>query len=209
MKLIYHENYQEIDRNMSDSQMGGRKDKGCRFNLFIINGIIHDVLKSKNQKPVLLQIYDHSQMFDSMNLKFAISDMFEAGLKNGDLQLLYEGNKKIHMAVNTPDGPTQRNTIENCVLQGDTFGSLLASVQVDSIGKECAETEYGYEYQNILPIGMLGLVDDTICISKAGHKAKMMNAFFNVKTAEKTLQFGSKKCKTMIVGKNIEEIHRN
>ena len=209
MKLIYHENYQEIDRNMSDSQMGGRKDKGCRFNLFIINGIIHDVLKSKNQKPVLLQIYDHSQMFDSMNLKFAISDMFEAGLKNGDLQLLYEGNKKIHMAVNTPDGPTQRNTIENCVLQGDTFGSLLASVQVDSIGKECAETEYGYKYQNILPIGMLGLVDDTICISEAGHKAKMMNAFFNVKTAEKTLQFGSKKCKTMIVGKNIEEIHRN
>ena len=209
MKLIYNDNYQEIDRNMSDSQMGGRKDKGCRFNLFIINGIIHDVLKNKNRKPIVIQIYDYSQMFDSMNLKFAISDIFEAGLKNSDLQLLYEGNKEIHMAIKTPDGPTETSTIENSVLQGDTFGSLLASVQVDSIGKECVRSEYGYKYQNVLPIGMLGLVDDTICISEAGYKAKMMNAYFNVKTAEKTLQFGVKKCKTILVGKNIEEIHRN
>ena len=92
----------------------------------------------------------------------------------------------------------QRSTIENCVLQGDTFGSLLASVQVDSIGKECVKSEYGYKYQNVLPIGMLGLVDDTFCISEAGYKAKMMNVFFNVKPAEKTLQFGVKKCKTML-----------
>ena len=113
------------------------------------------------------------------------------------------------MSVNTPDGPTQRSKITNCVLQGYTFGSILASVQVDSIGKECAESDYGYKYQNVLPIGMLGLVDDTICISEAGYKAKMMNAFFNVKTAEKALQFGVKKCKTMLAGKSIEEIHKN
>ena len=37
----------------------------------------------------------------------------------------------------------------------------------------------------------------------------MMNAIFNVRTAEKTFQFGAKKCKTMLVGKNIESIHRN
>ena len=76
MKLIYHDNYQEIDRNMSDSQMAGRKDKGCRFNLFINNGIFHNVLKNKNRKSIIIQIYDYSQMFDSMNLKYAISDIF-------------------------------------------------------------------------------------------------------------------------------------
>ena len=90
--------------------------------------------------------------------------------------------------------------VENCVLQGDTIGSILASVQEDSIGKECATSDNGYKYQNILPIGMLGLVDDTICISVAGYKAKMMNAFFDIKTAEKALQLGAKKCKTMLVG---------
>ena len=35
--------YPEIDENISESQMGGRKGKGCRNNIFIINGIIHDV----------------------------------------------------------------------------------------------------------------------------------------------------------------------
>ena len=49
--------------------MGGRKAKNCKNNIFIINGIIHDVLKTKKNKPVLLQIYDYSQMFDSVNLK--------------------------------------------------------------------------------------------------------------------------------------------
>ena len=32
IKLIYNEKYSEIDENMSDSQMGGRKGKGCRYN---------------------------------------------------------------------------------------------------------------------------------------------------------------------------------
>ena len=37
--------------------------------------------------------------------------------------------------------------------------------------------------------------------AEAGFKAKQMNVFINVKTAEKTLQFGPNKCKTMLVGK--------
>ena len=198
MRLIYNEKYPVIDEHISDSQMGGRKGKGCRFNLFIINVIIHDVLKKRNAKPVLLQIYDYAQMFDSINLEYAISDIFEAGLDDRNLQLVYEANKSVQMGINTPDGITQRTEIVNTVQQGETFGSLLASVQVDSIGKDLAKSGYGYKYKDILQVGMLGLVDDSICISEAGYKAHMLNVFFNIKTAEKTLQFGTKKCKTML-----------
>ena len=90
------------------------------------------------------------------------------------------------------------------MLQGDTWGSILASVQVDTIGKACQDSGYGYKYKNILPISLLGLVDDMIGISEVGFKVKQMNALINVKTAEKRLQFGIKKCKTMLVGKNTE-----
>ena len=65
MRLIYNEKYDEIDSNMSDYQMGARKHKGCRNNIFIINGIIHDVMSSKKKKPVVLQITDYKQMFDA------------------------------------------------------------------------------------------------------------------------------------------------
>ena len=33
-----------------------------------------------------------------------------------------------------------------------------------------------------------------------------MNAFFNVKTAEKSLQFGPTKCKTMLIGKDTKNV---
>ena len=168
---------------MSDSQMGGRKGKGCRNNIFILNGIIHDVLHSKKMKPVLLQIYDYAQMFDSINLEQAISDVYETGLKDENLSLIYKANKEIFMAVNTPDGLSERQVLKNIVLQGDTFGSILASVQVDTIGQECLQSGYGYHYKDILPVGMLGLVDDIIGITEVGYKAQMMNVFMNIKTA--------------------------
>ena len=45
MRMIYNSNYDIIDRNISDGQMGARKGKGCRSNIWIINGIIHETLR--------------------------------------------------------------------------------------------------------------------------------------------------------------------
>ena len=81
------------------------------------------------------------------------------------------------MAVNTPGGLSERQVLENIVLQGDTWGSILASVQVDSIGKECEETGLGYKYKESLSVSLLGLVDDTIGVTEAGYKAQQMNVF--------------------------------
>ena len=205
MRLIYNDNYDIIDSNMSDCQMGARKKKGCRQNIFIINGIIHDVISSKAKKAIQLQIYDYKQMFDAINLKKAISDVYDTGLTNDSLSLLYQANSSVSMAVNTPSGLSDRQTIEDSVLQGDTFGSMLASVQVDCIAKEVEKAGCGYKYQDTLPISMLGLVDDLIGITAADHRALQMNTIMKVKTAEKQLQFGTNKCKTMIIGRNARE----
>ena len=202
MNLIYDSKYEEIDKRMSDCQMGGRRNKGCKNNSFILNGIIHDVMRSKKNHPIVIQYYDYKQMFDSINLKEAINDVFDAGLDDDNLNLLYKANQEINMAVKTPHGLTDRQTVRDIVLQGDKFGSLLASVQVDKIGQECIKAGYHYLYKNILPVGFLGMVDDIAGITEAGIKANQFNSFLNVKTAEKTLQFGNKKCQYMIVGKN-------
>jgi hypothetical protein len=61
-----------------------------------------------------------------------------------------------------------------------------------------------YLYKNELPVGFLGLVDDIIGVTEAGINAQKMNAFINIKTAEKTLQFGASKCKSMLVGKSAQ-----
>eukprot|EP00092_Neocalanus_flemingeri_P018346 GFUD01019855.1.p1 GENE.GFUD01019855.1~~GFUD01019855.1.p1 ORF type:complete len:188 (-),score=16.48 GFUD01019855.1:408-971(-) len=87
MRLIYNRKYPGIDKKMSDCQMGGRN------NIFVLNGIIHEVLKSKKMKPVVFQFYDYAQMFDSINLEEAISDIFDTGVEDENLNLIYNANK--------------------------------------------------------------------------------------------------------------------
>ena len=206
MRLVYNMKYWDLDKNMSDCQIGARKKKSCKNNIFIVNGIIHEVMKSKKMKPVTLQIFDYEQMFDSMDLGEAVSDIYDAGLDDDALVLLHEANKEIQMAVKTNDGLTERQTLKDSVLQGDTWGSILASIQVDSIGKECQERGYGYKYKDSLMVSILGMVDDMIGITEAGYQAQQMKTFMNVKTAEKTLRFGPSKCKAMLVGKSSHNV---
>ena len=39
MKLIYQEKYPIVDKYMSDSQIGARREKNIRNHIFVINGI--------------------------------------------------------------------------------------------------------------------------------------------------------------------------
>ena len=95
MRLLYNTKYKIIDSHMSDSNVGGRKHKSCINHIFVLNGIIHDVLSSKKNIPVTIQIYDYKQMFGSMDLDEAISDLYDSGMKDNSLTLLYNSNKNI------------------------------------------------------------------------------------------------------------------
>ena len=59
MKLIYLDKYEQIDDSMSDSQVGGRKGKNVRNHIWIINGIIQDILSKKTKIPIDLEIFDY------------------------------------------------------------------------------------------------------------------------------------------------------
>ena len=58
-----------------------------------------------------------------------------------------------------------------------------------------------YKFMGELPIPILGQVDDIIGVTEVGFKSHQLNAYINVKTSHKELQFGPSKCKTMIVSK--------
>ena len=66
MRLIYNTKYHIIDQHMSDSNVAGRKNQSCINHIFVLNGIIHETVKSKKNNPVTIQIYDYKQMFYSM-----------------------------------------------------------------------------------------------------------------------------------------------
>ena len=185
---------------MSDYNVGARKHKNIRNHLFVINGIINDVL-ARNIEGIDVQILDYRQCFDSMWLEEAINDLWEAGITDDNLALIYKSNESVNMGVKTPFGMTDRKTVERIVMQGETFGPLCCSVQVDSFGKECMkEKKHLYNYKNEVGVPPLAMVDDLLCINKCGVESVQMNGYINAKTNTKKLQFGETKCHKMHVG---------
>ena len=163
MRLIYVEKYSQIDSNMSDSQIGGRKGKNVRNHIWVLNGIINEVLSSKTKIPVDISIFDYKQCFDSLWLEECMNDMYSGGLKDDKFALLYNVNSSVKVAVKTPVGKTTRGSIRNAIIQGDVFGPLLCSKQVDTFGSECIEqNKYLYSYKGKVDIPPLGRVDDLI-----------------------------------------------
>ena len=91
MKLVYNDVYSIIDYNMSDSNVGGRKKKVVRNNIFIIIGIINEAIITKN-KAIDLQIMDYSQCFDTLSLQDCINDLYDVGVTDDKLALIHKVN---------------------------------------------------------------------------------------------------------------------
>ena len=142
-------------------------------------------------------------MFDTLWLEECMNDLFEAGIDDDNLNLIYEANRNINVAVNTPNGLTSRDSVERIVLQGDVFGPLECSVLVDTIGKECIDEEkHLFMYKDVVGIPPLAMIDDLITLSECGIESIKTNAFLNAKSSVKKLQFGMNKCHKFHVGKN-------
>ena len=166
MKLIYKEEYDVIDENMSDSNIGGRRNMNIRNHIFIINSIINESIQRKS--PVDIIISDYRQCFDGLWSHEVTNDMFENGVRNRNLVLIHEANKKHRVSVKTPVGETKEETVKETVLQGETIAPLACSSHVDFIGKECIKKEkYLFKYRE--------------AVAKCGVETLELNEYLNTK----------------------------
>ena len=55
--LIYEDKGKNLDVNMSNSNVGARKQRNIRDHLFIVHGVINSVLNGERE-PIDIQIYD-------------------------------------------------------------------------------------------------------------------------------------------------------
>ena len=133
--LIYNEYYETIDQNMSDSNVGGRRERNIRDNLFIVYGIINYVLKENLE--VDLNLYDLAKCFDSMWYEETMNDLWDAGVHDEKFAIIAKMNSKCQIAVKTPVGITDRFELEQIEMQGTKFSNIKCSVQVDTLGRDC------------------------------------------------------------------------
>ena len=79
-KLIYNDEYINMDGKLSDSNVWGRKTRNRRDNIIVLNAILN-ARKTSHKEPFDIQVYDVKQCFDSLWLHEVISSLYEAGLK--------------------------------------------------------------------------------------------------------------------------------
>ena len=181
MKLVYQDKYRIVDGNMTDSQIQARKGKNIGNHIFVLNAILNEAVQKKKSIDIL--IYDYWQCFDSLWLEECMNDLYDSGIVDDQLALIYEANKKNRVAVKTPYCFTERVNIEKNVLQGEVFGPLQCSVQVDKIAKECIdENKFLYSYKETVEIPPLSMVDDLACVAESGVRSVEINSFIDTKT---------------------------
>ena len=94
--LIYLDKFEELDRNMSDSNIGARKGRNVKDHLFLIYGIINSVVNG-NESCVNIQIYDLEKAFDALWLEECLNDVYNTlpvCKRDDKIALLYESNKE-------------------------------------------------------------------------------------------------------------------
>ena len=132
------------------------------------------MLSKKGNKPIDIMILDYKQMFDSECLYECLNDVYEAGVKDDTFAMLYEANRINEVAVQTPNGLSEREVFKEIVMQGDVLAPLISSLQVDTMGKECLEEgKHLYYFKEKVPIPALGMVDDLLTISECGYKTTL------------------------------------
>jgi hypothetical protein len=55
--LIYNSSYETIDINLSDGNVGARKRRGCRDNVFVISALNNSVMKRRSA-PIKVEVTD-------------------------------------------------------------------------------------------------------------------------------------------------------
>ena len=80
-RLIYDKSYEEIDRNLSFSNAGGRKGRSIRDHIFVVYSIINDVMNG-NASESDFQFVDIIKCFDELAYCKIYNDLLEAEIEN-------------------------------------------------------------------------------------------------------------------------------
>ena len=101
-------------KNLTDSNVGARKNINIRDNIFVVTAILNSV-KRDSENAIDFQIYDIEKCFDSLWPDEVINCLFEAGLQNDKLPLLFLENSNAEVEIKTNERMSRRVSIQGSV----------------------------------------------------------------------------------------------
>ena len=122
-RLIYNDSYHIIDENLTDGNVGARKHRNIRDNIFVLGSVINSVINGK-EDSIQIQVQDVNKCFDKLWLQETTNALYETGLTNNILNLIYLENKNAKVAIKINNKLTNRFSVQDVDLQGSVWGSL-------------------------------------------------------------------------------------
>ena len=203
-RLIYNDECEVLDSNLTACNVGARKERNIRDNIFVTNAITNAVNKNKNE-AMDFQVYDVEKCFDKLWLQEVINCLYNAGLQNDKLPLLFLTNKTAQVAVKTASGISDRVSIQDIIMQGSIWSSMFCVVLMDKLGQFVYEKpELLYYYKGIVATPPLQMVDDIIGIQKCSRKSRKLNTSINTFIELEKLKLSERKCSNVHIGNNIK-----
>ena len=189
-KLIKNRIMTILSGNMTQFQNGGIKGKGVADNLFIVRGIINHA--TYLNKELWLTFYDIEKCFDSLWLEDCINSLWENGVRDDMLFIIYMMNRHAQITIKTPFGDTDQIVCKNLVKQGTSLGPILNNCSPDKFCKE----SYDYQYGRV-KIKSLEFVDDLADPNSDKNFAYESNLIIHNVQKEKRIKFSSEKCELL------------
>ena len=147
---------------------------------------------------------DAIKCFDKLWLQSCVNSLYEAGITNDILNLLYIENKNAMIAVKVNNKLSTRIAVKDVVMQGSVWGSLKCTSTMDKLNQIAMDEralQYKYMGDPNIPIGVLGMVDDTLAVSECGYQAVRKNAVVNSFMETQRLRLSSEKSVVLHYGK--------
>ena len=202
-RMVYYDEKQQLCQNMGHFQVGNQGGRNIRDNTLVVHAVVNEALT--NKQTIDIQFTDIKQCFDSIWLDEATNDLFDSGVTSRSLNILYEGNRKTRMCVETSFGRSERVQLNKVVMQGSVPGGAICSNQLSKLCNKLYKEGDVYMYRNKVPIPALAMVDDIACICTCNSTTSLTcnvktDSFVQRKKLES--QVGEGKCQWVHIGEN-------
>ena len=166
----------------------------------MLNAITNSITRGK-EEACEISVYDAEKCFDSLWTFECINDLYESGLQNDKLAVLFAINKNAQVAIKTSHGMNRRVDISNIIMQGTVWGSLFCTATIDKLPQKVyIEETLLYKYKGEVSVPPLGMVDDVLTVQKCGATSAAINNEVNSFFEQKKLKLSAKKCVQIHVG---------
>ena len=163
-RLISFDEEVKVSQSMGQFQVGNQKERNIRDHSLVIHAVVNEARATKKKIDILFT--DIKQCFDSIWLDEATNDLYDSGVVSRNLNLLYEGNSKTRMCVETNIGKSERVELNKVVMQGSVPGGLICSNQLSKICNKLYSEGNVYMYRGQIPIPPLAMVDDVVAVNE-------------------------------------------